>query len=319
MNDLRQIDLNLYRVFAVVYRERSLTRAAEILCLSQSAVSHAIGRLRQSLDDPLFVREGQGVMPTAVADKLWPDIDAALNLLRLAAARSHDFDPQRDITQVTIAMNDELEPSLLPPLVAHLREQLSHVRPSGAVSASAMPSNTPSNTPSNATAVPIASVRLDRSNLRADLAARRLDIAIDVAQQVSPDIAHAALASDDFVVVARQPMKLTRESYFAAQHVIVSSRRTGRAVEDMAMAKLGFERQVVLRCQHYEAACKVVAASDCLLTMPRRQVRVSSGLAVMAMPLALPDLELHAYWHRQRETEPALMWLREQLFQALQA
>lgn len=293
MNDLRQIDLNLYRVFAVVYRERSLTRAAEILCLSQSAVSHAIGRLRQSLDDPLFVREGQGVMPTSVADKLWPDIDAALNMLRLAAARSHEFDPQRDITQVTIAMNDELEPSLLPPLVAHLREQLSG-------------------------AVPIASVRLDRSNLRADLAARRLDIAIDVAQQVSPDIAHAALASDDFVVVARQPMKLTRERYFAAQHVIVSSRRTGRAVEDMAMAKLGFERQVVLRCQHYEAACKVVAASDCLLTMPRRQVRLSSGFAVMAMPLALPDLALHAYWHRQRETEPALMWLREQLFQALQ-
>lgn len=293
MNGLRQIDLNLYRVFAVVYRERSLTRAAEILCLSQSAVSHAIGRLRQSLGDPLFVREGQGVMPTSVADKLWPDIDAALNLLRLAAARSHDFDPQRDINQVTIAMNDELEPSLLPPLVAHLREQVSG-------------------------AVPIASVRLDRSSLRADLAARRLDIAIDVAQQVSPDIAHAALASDDFVVVARQPMKLTRERYFAAQHVIVSSRRTGRAVEDMAMAKLGFERQVVLRCQHYEAACKVVAASDCLLTMPRRQVRLSSGLAVMAMPLALPDLALHAYWHRQRETEPALMWLREQLFQALQ-
>ncbi|WP_340674512.1 LysR family transcriptional regulator [Paraperlucidibaca sp.] len=305
MNDQRQIDLNLYRVFAVVYRERSLTRAAEILCLSQSAVSHAIGRLRQSLDDPLFVREGQGVMPTVVADKLWPDIDAALNLLRLAAARSHDFDPQRDITQVTIAMNDELEPSLLPPLVAHLREQFLHAPDSDA-------------TLSNTTAVPISSVRLDRSNLRADLAARRLDIAIDVAQQVSPDIAHAALASDDFVVVARQPMKLTRERYFAAQHVIVSSRRTGRAVEDMAMAKLGFERQVVLRCQHYEAACKVVAASDCLLTMPRRQVRLSSGLAVMAMPLALPDLELHAYWHRQRETEPALIWLREQLFQALQ-
>jgi DNA-binding transcriptional LysR family regulator len=294
MNDIRRIDLNLYRVFAVVYRERNLTRAAEILCLSQSAVSHAIGRLREHVDDPLFVREGQGVMPTPLADRLWPDIDAALNLLRLAAARSHEFDPQRDITQLTLAMNDELEPSLLPPLVAQLRNSLG---PQSAVA--------------------IASVRLDRSSLRADLAARRLDIAIDVAQPMPPDIAHAALASDDFVVVSRQSIKLTPERYFAAQHVIVSSRRTGRAVEDMAMAKLGFERQVVLRCQHYEAACKVVAGSDCLLTMPRRQVRLSSGLVVMAMPLALPDLELHAYWHRQRETEPALMWLREQLFSAL--
>ena len=88
MNDLRQIDLNLYRVFAVVYRERSLTRAAEILCLSQSAVSHAIGRLRQSLGDRLFVREGQGVMSTSVAARLGPVDDGAPEFLPLGAARS---------------------------------------------------------------------------------------------------------------------------------------------------------------------------------------------------------------------------------------
>lgn len=291
MNDARRVDLNLYRVFATVYRERNLTRAAELLCLSQSAVSHAIGRLRTAIDDPLFIRDGQGVVPTALADRLMPDIEAALTLLQLASARTQTFQPARDIGSITVAMNDELEPSLLPPLVAQLRRVL--------------------------TDVDIASVRLDRRSLRADLAARRLDIAIDVAQPVAPDIGHVAIASDDFVVVSRAPLALTPAGYFAAQHVIVSSRRSGRAVEDMALAKLGFERQVVLRCQHFEAACKIVAASDCLLTLPRRQVPPNSGLAVMAMPIAMPALELHAYWHRPREQEPALMWLRDQLFAAL--
>lgn len=291
MNDSRRLDLNLYRVFAVVYRERNLTRAAELLCLSQSAVSHAIGRLRVALNDPLFVRDGQGVMPTALAEQLMPDIQAALNLLSQAAASRLRFQPSRDISAVTLAMNDELEPSLLPPLIRSLREALP--------------------------AAALASVRLDRRSLRTDLAARRLDIAIDVAQPVAADIAHEAIASDDFVVVARAPMELTADAYLTAQHVIVSSRRTGRAVEDMALAKLGYERQVVLRCQHYEAACKLVATSDCLLTMPRRQVRLSSGLAVMAMPLSIPALDLHAYWYRPREQEPALAWLREQLLSVL--
>jgi DNA-binding transcriptional LysR family regulator len=67
LNKLDRLDLNLFRVFDTVYRERNLTRAAEILCLSQSAVSHAVGRLRVSLGDPLFVRAGQGVIATPLA------------------------------------------------------------------------------------------------------------------------------------------------------------------------------------------------------------------------------------------------------------
>lgn len=288
--DLSRLDLNLFRVFDTIYRERNLTRAAEILCLSQSAVSHATGRLRVQLGDPLFVREGQGVVPTPLADRLWPDIQEALALLRQAVHRSQAFEAARDVSQVTLAMNDELEPSILPGLVRGLRATVPALR--------------------------VASVRLDRASLRADLAAGRLDCAIDVAQPVSPDLCHELLLQDDFVVVSREARALDRQAYLAARHVTVSSRRTGRAVEDIGLSRLGLERQVVMRCQHYEAACRIVAESDLLLTLPRRQaeaINAAVGNAVLALPVPLPGVELHLYWHRQREGDPANRWLREQV------
>lgn len=292
--DLSRLDLNLFRVFDSIYRERNLTRAAEMLSLSQSAVSHALGRLRTQLGDALFVREGQGVVPTPLADRLWPDIQEALALLRQAVHRSQAFEPARDIAQITLAMNDELEPSLLPVLVRALLAEVPLLR--------------------------IASVRLDRASLRADLAAGRLDGAIDIAQPVSPELCHARLLQDDFVVVSRTPRTLDAESYLAARHVTVSSRRTGRAVEDLGLARLGLERQVVMRCQHYEAACRLVADSDLLLTMPRRQaeaINAALGNQVLALPVPLPGVELHLYWHRQREADPANRWLRGQVMQGL--
>lgn len=282
------IDLNLFRVFDTIYRERNLTRAAQILCLSQSAVSHAVGRLRKQLGDPLFVREGQGMVPTPLADRLWPDIQQALVLLRQSVHRSQDFDLQRDISQITLAMNDELEPSILPVLVRALRTQLPQLN--------------------------VASVRLDRANLRADLAAGRLDCAIDIAQPVSADVGHDLLLEDDFVVVSRLPRVLDKAAYMAAEHITVSSRRTGRAIEDWGLARLGLERQIVMRCQHYEAACRMVAESDLLLTMPRRQaeaINQSLGNAILALPVALAGVELHLYWHRQHEVDPANRWLRD--------
>lgn len=297
--DISRLDLNLFRVFDTIYRERNLTRAAEILCLSQSAVSHALGRLRKQLSDPLFVREGQGVMPTPLADRLWPDIQEALVLLRQAVHRSQAFEPTRDISQITLAMNDEIEPSLLPTLVNHLRNVLPVLR--------------------------IASVRLDRTNLRADLASGRLDFAIDVAQPVSSELGHALLVQDEFVLVSRKtddaPLIRDAKTYLAAQHIAVSSRRTGRAVEDLGLARLGLERQVVMRCQHYEAACRVVAGSELLLTLPRRQaeaIHTVMPLRISDLPVQLPALELHLYWHRQREFDPANRWLREAIFQLMQ-
>lgn len=284
------LDLNLFRVFDVVLRERNLTRAAEVLFLSQSAVSHALARLREQLGEPLFVREGRGVAPTPFAERLAPEIREALTLLQQAVQRTRHFDPGRDLGHLSIAMNDKLEPSLLPPLISRFRAIAPEAR--------------------------VASVRLDRAKLERDLASGRIDLAIDVAQLTSPHLHHTALQRDSFCVVSARRRKLDAAAYLSAWHVTVSSRRTGLAVEDMMLNRLGYQRQIAVRCQHYEAACRIVSGSDLLLTMPRRDAEAINprlGNHLLPMPLSLPPVELHLYWHRQLDSDPRVRWLREEL------
>lgn len=119
---LSRFDLNLFRVFEVVYRERNLTRAAGLLHLSQSAVSHALARLRDQLGDPLFVRQGRGVAPTPLADRLAPGIHDALAGLHRSMNRCQTFDPRRDARTFQLNMPEQLEPLVLPAILDHLRQ-----------------------------------------------------------------------------------------------------------------------------------------------------------------------------------------------------
>ncbi|WP_426736287.1 LysR family transcriptional regulator [Myxococcus faecalis] len=285
-------DLNLFRVFDVVYRERNLTRAAEVLFLSQSAVSHALARLREQLGAPLFVRQGRGVAPTPLAERVAPEIREALALLQQAVHHTRGFEPARDVGTFTLAMSDMLEPSIVPRLVARLQERSPEAR--------------------------ISSVRLERTRLERDLASGRLDLAIDVEQPTSAELRHTAFTRDAFCVVSRRRRRLDVAAYMAAKHVTVSSRRTGLAVEDLVLSRLGYQREVTVRCRHYETACRIVSGSDLLLTMPRRRAEEINGvldehLHLLPMPLALPRLELHLYWHRSEDSEPRSQWLRSEL------
>lgn len=285
---LRRTDLNLLAVFDVVYRERNLTRAARILSLSQSAVSHALARLRERLDDPLFQRLGRGVAPTPRADALAPEIQAALARLEQAMRPGRGFEPARDLRRATLAMPDELEPIVLPQLAASVR----------AVAPEAV----------------LASVRLDRAALRSDLAAGRVDLCIDVARPTEPDVLHAPWRQHPLCVVSARARRLSVEAYLAAGHVTVSSRRTGPTIEEFLLGRLGLQRRVVLRCQNYEAACRVVAGSELLLTMPRAHaelLRPALGFRMLPMPVELPAIDLHLFWHRQADALPGNRWLRD--------
>lgn len=287
---LRRTDLSLLAVFDVVYRERNLTRAAQLLSLSQSAVSHALARLRARLDDPLFLRQGRGVMPTPRAEQLAPGVQAALARLDEALRPGGGFDPSRDLRRLTVAMADEIEPMALPLLVRELRAAAPQAQ--------------------------LSSVRVDRANLRADLVAGRIDLCVDVARPTEAEIVHAPWRSHRLCVVAARRRRLDVDAYLAADHVAVSSRRTGPTMEEFLLGRLGLQRRVALRCQNYEAACRVVAESGLLLTMPREQaepLRRGLGFVILPTPIEFPPFELHLYWHRQAQELPAVRWLRERL------
>lgn len=293
---LARIDLNLFRVFAAIYQEKNLTRAAEMLFISQSAMSHALARLRENLNDPLFVRDGYGVSPTPLANRLWPDIEKSLNLLQTTLQRVHHFDAKQDLKQLNLAMNDEIEPVLLPPIAVLFRKLIPELH--------------------------INSIRIDRKTLKQDLATGKIDFAIDIAHLTESGIAHELLLQDQFVVMRKvqttASRTLTAKQYQHAQHIAVSARPTGRTVEDLQFAKKGIERHIALRCQQYESAVRIISQSDLLLTIPQTlasYLKTHFLVEILVLPIALAGLEMHLYWDQNRSNETQIVWCRTQLFQ----
>ncbi|HFN5123580.1 TPA: LysR family transcriptional regulator [Pseudomonas aeruginosa] len=289
---LSRFDLNLFRVFEVVYRERNLTRAAGLLHLSQSAVSHALARLRDQLGDPLFVRQGRGVAPTPLADRLAPGIHDALAGLHRSMNRCQTFDPRRDARTFQLNMPEQLEPLVLPAILDHLRQAASRIE--------------------------IRCNSLHWADLKAELGAGRIDLAIEIARPTDAALRRQHLLDDSLCVMAGPGFagELSAEEYLAADHVAVTSRRRGICIEDLALGHLGLTRQVRQRCQHYLSAALLVAQGGYLLTLTRGYAElINRGLGnrLLPMPLALPAVTLNLYWSRQADDEAGSLWLRGEL------
>ena len=122
-NDLRRVDLNLLIVFETLMHERSVTRAAEKLFLGQPAISAALSRLRGLFDDPLFVRTGRSMEPTARATEIFSLLSPALDSISTAVSRASEFDPATSQAVFRIGLSDEVEFALLPSLLKRLRSE----------------------------------------------------------------------------------------------------------------------------------------------------------------------------------------------------
>ena len=291
-----QLDLNLLKVFEAAYREQHLGRAAQSLRLTPSAVSHALRRLRLQLGDPLFVRDGRRMLPTPACQRLAPPLLEALAQLRQLLQQRERFDPGQARQAFHVGMPYAIEAMLLPAIYRLLRER--------------------------APQATLSSVAYERRELGRTLAAGQLDIAIDVALPAAEPVRHAALLQEPFciAVCTGHPLKRrpTLPLYLAAQHVAVSGRASGAVVEDIALLNLGMQRRIALRCQNYHSACRVVAASDHLLTMPTGLARQMAGrsLRLLPLPFDLPPIQPHLYWHANTAADPANQWLRQLVLDA---
>ena len=295
-----KVDLNLYLVMDAIYREGSITRAASVLNLTQPAVSHALARLRDVYEDQLFVRSGNRMMPTPLTRAVIQPVRDALAGLQQTLSAPASFDPTTNRKQVVLGMRDIVETVLVPELVPLLEQQ--------------------------APLMQSASIRVARRDMEAELSNGRLDLAFDVLLPVGPAIHHSKLMESRFVVVScrRHPLLrggLTLEKYLQLRHVVVSSRRSGPTVEDFELSRLGMHREIGMRCQNFFVAWKTIAQSRMLLTVPESLVRhdiFRHDLKVWPMPVDLPPLAVHMYWHENLQDDPANCWLRERVL-ALQA
>lgn len=287
-----RFDLNLFIVLDAIYSEGNITRASHKLHLTQPAVSHALGRLREQLGDPLFVRQGTLMQPTPYTRNLIGPVREALQLLEHSIADEPAFDPASARRTFNLGLRDVFEATALPPLVARLQAL--------------------------APGIELASVRIDRRDVEGELAAGTLDLALDVPLAMGESIRQQRISRDRLVVVARQDHpgiggELDLETYLAHAHVLVSSRRKGWGLEDFELNREGRRRRIVLRCQHYFAASRVASRTDLLLTMPEQYARIANmqfGNRIHPFPLQTQALDAHLYWHATAEHDPANRWLR---------
>lgn len=300
MNNNR-LDLNLLRVLHAVYAERSVTAAAFRLHLSQPAVSHALRRLRESLEDPLFVRQGSYLVPTAYTRSVIAPTQAALQALERSLDRSTEFDEKRVKRRFVIGIHDALEMYALPKVVAYLTANAPHID--------------------------VTSLSIDAASLESDLATGILDAAVDFAHPLSKDLRTRAIASDELAVLCHKGHPIAKsgvlklKQYLAAEHVVVSAHRDGVTVEDAELARRGLSRIVRARTQRYVSAMEIVARSDLLLTMPRSYARVVNSVAqnaIFQLPFAAPKLAHHLYWHKLTEDDPSNLWIRSLIEKAFE-
>lgn len=288
-----KIDLNLFTVFEAIYSEGSLTKAAARLNLTQPAISHALGRLRDRLEDPLFIRHGHKMRPTPLAQNLLPEIQSALAQLNQALQHAHGFDPSVANKTFTLAMRDVIEATLLPPLVTHFNK----IGPN----------------------LSLASVTMDRKQLEAKLASGEWDFAVDILRPSPASIKQQKLIADDLVVLKQKNkksiQKIDKKAYLNALHIVVSSRPSGPSLVDYSLSALGLKRNVALRCQHYFAACQVVANSDLWLTMPRRYGQLLADqfddIELLDLPFATSSVDVYLYWHQSHDNDGSNKWFRQ--------
>lgn len=296
--NLSNIDLNLFIVFDAIYTEGNLTRAGQILGITQPATSNALARLRDTFNDPLFVRTAHGMLPTPLAQNIITPVRSALQLLRGSVHDSRVFDPASAHKTFRLSMTDLSEDTLLPATFQRLHKLAPNVR--------------------------IESLLARRRETAKELAAGHLDFAIDVPLNSDPQLLHTKLLEDRYVCAMRKghPLashkKITLEQYLATQHIHISSRRSGLGPVDLALGKMGLQRNIVLRSQHYLMAQTVLQNTDLTITAPARFV-AHYNLHSVELPIAgIAPIESHLFWHTSADQDPANRWMREQLLQVAQ-
>ncbi len=290
--ELKDLDLNLLVVFEQLLAERSVSRAADHLGLTQPAVSNALGRLRRLLGDELFERTSSGMAPTPLAERLAEPVAHALGLIHAAVNQRTAFDPRTAQQRFRIGMTDIGEIDLLPALMKAL---------GGA-----------------APGVTLATVRHTAIDLRHEMEAGRVDVAFGLLPQLQAGFFQRRLFTQRYVCLMRRGHRLhdTRLSladFSAAEHVVVESVGTGHGKVDELLARAGVARRVRLTVPHFVAIGHILQDSDLIATVPERLAQKLAdpfGLFWVRHPAKLPQIAINLFWHARYHKDPANEWLR---------
>jgi DNA-binding transcriptional LysR family regulator len=293
---LASLDLNLILALDALLEERSVTRAARRVGITQSAMSHALARLRAVTGDALLVRAANCMVATARAEALGPPIRRALEGVATALLPPQAFDPTMAERRIRIGTADYGEIVLLPGVLQRLAKEAPRFDLRVVFQGDSMPGM---------------------------LQSGEVDFLLTpvFAADVGPGIYARKLFIERFVCVVRRghpiaKRKLTLARYVAASHALISPRGKEGSPTDDALARMGLSRRVAVTVPHFLVAPHIVAHSDLVLTLPARVANMLAaplGLAILKPPseLRLDGFTMSAVWHERTHTDPAQRWMRE--------
>lgn len=295
--DYLSLDGRLLLMFKTVYDEQSVTAAAARLRVTQSTVSHGLARLRELLDDPLFIKSGRNIVPSQRADQLAGRVDGLLDGLR-GLAEPEVFSPAALTDRFVISAHDYQRDLLMPEVFRRLREQ-----------------------------APDASLKIIDSAGRIieDLRSRRTDLVISpLPLRDSQDILAQSLFDESYScffdpAAVAAPHDL--ESYVAAQHAKVSfANEDGRSLIDELLEKQGLHRNCSLEVPGFNALSSLMRGTPLIATLPARLGRlIMKDFASAPCPFPSPSLQFQHYWHKRDSASPKHRWLRSLVREAAEA
>ncbi len=295
--NLRSIDLNLLVVFDTIYTERNISRAAQKLALSQPAVSNALSRLRERLDDPLFIRTTHTMVPTARAKALAQPIREALLLIEGSLRAGESFDFAQSERRFVIAVEDYGETVILPGFL----DWLARVAPKITVKIRPEPG----------------------FRLNSEMKDGQVDLALDYFLQRDQAFHSACVLTDGLLSLSRRGHEqlgdpLNLEQYLRVHHVALTPRSGSMPMIDLALAKRGLRRHVAVELPHFQSMPLLVRNTQMICTVPRRMANVYAQtfeLQTHVVPLRIPNFPIYLIWHASVDADPAHIWFRQSLIQ----
>jgi DNA-binding transcriptional LysR family regulator len=289
-----ELDLHHLQVFDVLLRERSLTKAARVLNVTQPALSKTLARLRRYFDDPLFVRVSLRMEPTSKALTLEAPVRGVLDGMRTLCSENVPFDPTTSTRTFTFCVVDAGVIKLLPPLVNLLQQEAPHVR--------------------------LSAMQLDAQHLDSWLETGTVDFAMGSFPHLTKGIRRQPLWTERYVSAVRKGHPRIKgepslKAYAAEKHVLVSTFGTGHAHQ---LAERAVERaipadNIICRVPIFLAASIVAKHTDAVATLPVSIATVLAedlDLEIVTPPIKLPKIEIFQYWHQRFHREPGNQWIR---------
>ena len=292
--NVKTFDMNLLRIMLAVWETGSISRAAEIVGMTQSATSNALARLRRTLNDPVFVRTKDGMIPSAAAERVLPEIKRHVNGLFSAIADESEFNPLNSPRTFNLSLSGLGELMFMPQLLARTMHEAPNVR--------------------------LFNVPVPTQLLAQALRSNQVDLAIGLIAVDEADIQSVELFQERYVLVAgaglKHPPKCIEELH--NHRFALSAPETSYARDIYRLVRThGLEKNIVARLAHISALSPLLFELPLLTFLPEqlaKRLAESGGIEILPIDIGQTFSPVRLVWHEKNQTDPSNQWLRDLAF-----